>query len=166
MGKTTLKHTCQDAENFERAILDPIIPIIAPYSEMSLNEKYFLNGMIRQIKPKKILEVGVSAGGSSAIILNAIKDMPETKVYSVDYFSFYYKNPKQRCGFVVDFFPQLTDKWNLLTGNDISYFIEDIGAEIDFVLLDTAHIHPWETLNFLTILPFLSKKKGGVDCTS
>ena len=43
-------------------------------NEMSYLERCFLNGIIRQTKPKKILELGVSAGGSSAIILNAIKD--------------------------------------------------------------------------------------------
>ena len=39
------------------------------------NEPYFLNGIIRKFKPKKCLEIGVSKGGSSVIILNAIKDI-------------------------------------------------------------------------------------------
>ena len=29
------------------------------------------------------------------------------------------------------------------------------GGGIDFLILDTAHIHPWETLNFLCVLPFM-----------
>ena len=38
-------------------------------------EPYFINGIIRKYKPKKCLEIGVAAGGSSIIILNAIKDI-------------------------------------------------------------------------------------------
>jgi predicted O-methyltransferase YrrM len=38
------------------------------------NQREFINGIIRKIKPKKILELGVAFGGSSIIILNAIKD--------------------------------------------------------------------------------------------
>ena len=32
-----------------------------------------------------------------------------------------------------------------------------IGGDIDLVLLDTVHTHPWETLNFLCVLPFMKK---------
>ena len=34
-------------------------------------------------------------------------------------------------------------------------YVEKIGGDIDFVLLDTVHVHPWETLNFLCVLPFM-----------
>ena len=39
------------------------------------NQKEFLNRVIRKYKPKKIVEIGVSIGGSSIIILNAIIDI-------------------------------------------------------------------------------------------
>ena len=57
---------------------------IQPFIEQSWNEEKFLNGIIRRIKPKKILEVGVYHGGSSVIILNAIDDMRESKFYSIE----------------------------------------------------------------------------------
>ena len=50
-------------ENIEKSCLDKIMKSVEPYSEMSLNERYFLNGMIRSLKPQKVLEVGVSSGG-------------------------------------------------------------------------------------------------------
>ena len=37
------------------------------------NQREFLNGIVRKFKPKKILEIGVAEGGSSIVILNAIK---------------------------------------------------------------------------------------------
>ena len=33
--------------------------------------------------------------------------------------------------------------------------MEELNQKFDFVVLDTAHLHPVETLNFLTILPYL-----------
>lgn len=153
----TFTSRLKNIEFFDRNILDDsLMGKVVQYSEMSKTERYFLNGMIRHIKPKKILEVGVSAGGSSAIILNAIKDMPESILYSVDYSKHWYRNKNKNTGFIInECFPELADKWHLLAGNDVSFVIEDIGADIDFVLLDTVHIHPWETLNFVCVLPFL-----------
>ena len=37
-------------------------------------DRKFLNGLVRKFKPKKLLELGVARGGSSIVLLNAIKD--------------------------------------------------------------------------------------------
>ena len=140
-------------ENFERERLSPIIADIEDYSLMSNEEKYFVNGAIRYLKPQKILEVGVYFGGGSAVILNAISDIDGAVLHSVDYRE---AQKGKATGFVVDeFFPKLNHKWRAYKGGDVSRFIEDIGSEIDLLVLDTAHIHPWETLNFLCVLPFM-----------
>ena len=125
---------------------------------MSRNERYFLNGIIRALKPRKILEVGVANGGGTAIILNAISDIEGAKLYSVDYTEKSYRYPNKPSGFLVEEkFPHLMDKWQMFRGGDISCFIEEIGGDIDLLMLDTVHTHPWETLNFLCILPFMKK---------
>lgn len=126
---------------------------------MEHNAKYFLNGIIRYFKPSKILEVGIAEGGGSAIILNAIKDFPSSQLISVDYCEKLYKGSTDKLsGFLVDEqFAHLKDKWTVYRGGDISHFIERIGGDIDLLVLDTAHIHPWETLNFLCILPFMKR---------
>ncbi len=145
-------------EEFERERLDPIYDTVAPYSEMKKNERYFLNGIIRAMKPKKILEVGVSSGGGSAIILNAIRDIDGAELYSVDYTEKSYRYPDKPSGFLVEEkFQALMDKWHIFRGGDVSRFLEEIGGDIDFLMLDTVHAHPWETLNFLCILPFMKK---------
>lgn len=145
-------------EDFERDRLDSIYDTIAPYSEMARNARYFLNGIIRYLKPKKLLEAGVSHGGSSAIILNAIRDIDGAKLYSVDYSEMAYKNKSKLSGWLVDEqFPELKDKWQIYRGGDVSCFIEDIGGDIDLFMLDTVHDHPWETLNFLCALPFMKR---------
>ena len=143
-------------EDFERERLDPIYDTVAPYSEMKKNERYFLSGIIRAMKPKKILEVGVANGGGSAIILSAIRDIDGAELYSVDYTENSYRYPDKPSGFLVDEkFPELKDKWRIFRGGDVSRYIEEIGGDIDFLMLDTVHTHPWETLNFLCVLPFM-----------
>ena len=137
--------------------MDEIYDIVAPRSEMQRNERYFLNGIVRYLKPAKILEVGVASGGGSSIILNAIRDLPSSQLISVDYCEKYYGgNTDKLSGWLVDEqFPQLKGKWTIYRGGDISRYIERVGGDIDLLVLDTAHIHPWETLNFLCVLPFM-----------
>ena len=143
-------------EEFDHERLDEIYDVVKLYSDMQRNERYFLNGMIRYLKPAKILEVGVSHGGGSAIILNAIRDLP-SRLISVDYCEKYYGGGTDKLsGYIVDEkFSHLKDKWTIYRGGDISRFIERVGGDIDLLVLDTAHIHPWETLNFLCVLPFM-----------
>lgn len=150
-------------EDFEREKLDPVYEIIAPYSEMDKEQRYFLNGMIRFLKPRKILEAGVSSGGGSALILNAISDIDGAKLYSEDYLEKTYRYPDKPSGFLVDEkFSELKHKWQIYRGGDVSRYIESIGGDIDMLVLDTMHIHPWETLNFLCIMPFMKKESWTV----
>ncbi|MEI0487426.1 class I SAM-dependent methyltransferase [Brachyspira intermedia] len=145
-------------ENYDNEILKNIDNKISEYSEMSINQREFFNGIIRQLKPKKILEVGVSAGASAALILNAIKDMPESHLYSIDYLDKWYRDPEKDVGFVVkDYFKDLQDKWTLYTGGVSAKFIDEIGGDIDLCLLDTMHCSPGEFLDFLMVFPYLKK---------
>ena len=147
-------------EDFEPEILQGIAEAIKPYSEMEEHEKFFLNGLVRYYKPMKILELGVSSGGGSAIILNALQDTEGAELFSVDYKQEAYRYPSKPTGFLVmEEFAELSDKWNLLTGCDVSSVIEEkIGDKIDMLILDTRHIHPWESLNFLCAFPFMKQE--------
>ena len=51
---------------------------------MSPNQYFFINGIIRKHRPQNCLEVGVAEGGSSILILNAIKDIKNSKLVSLD----------------------------------------------------------------------------------
>ena len=152
-------------EKFENEVLNQINDILdikitksKLTSEMTYLERYFLNGIVRQTKPKKILELGVSAGGSSAIILNAIKDFDNAKLYSVDYNKKWYRDNSKDVGFIIDEkFSNLKNKWKLYTGGTAAKFMDEIGDEIDLCLIDTMHINPGEFLDFLIVLPYLKK---------
>ena len=146
-------------ESFENNILFPIQKKLEGFIETSNEEQGFLNGIIRKIKPKKIVEIGVAYGGTSTIILNAIKDIKEAKLISIDINKHVYKNHSLETGFIVNKkFPELSEKWELYTGGLTSEFIEKIGDEIDLVYIDTVHSTPGEMLNWLEILPFLKEE--------
>ena len=65
----------ENIEELDANILLSIYNKLKRFIEMSLDEAKFLNGIVRKYKPKKIVEIGVSLGGTSALILNAIKDL-------------------------------------------------------------------------------------------
>lgn len=151
-------------ENFDNDILDEINSILDEdtpgnkLSEMTYLERKFLNGIIRLTKPKKILEVGVAAGGSSSIILNAVKDMENSILYSIDYNKKFYRDKNKDSGFIVkEKFPHLVKNHKLYTGGVSAKFMDEIGGNIDLCLLDTMHSNPGEFLDFLMILPYVKK---------
>lgn len=147
----------QRPEDYEQEYLDKIINKLSD-AELSLTDKKFINGMIRKYKPKKILEVGVSGGGSSAIILNAIQNIENSHLYSIDKLIYAYKRKEKETGWIVkEKFSNLMMKWTLYTGGITANYIEKIGGDIDLVFIDTVHSAPGEWLDILQIMPFLKK---------
>jgi predicted O-methyltransferase YrrM len=131
---------------------------IMNYSSWQLeNEQpYFINGIVRKHKPKKCLEIGVAKGGSSIIILNAIKDIKNSCLISLDLNTELYYDDKLKTGdSVFKYFPELTGKWKLYTGEQSHKFLDKLKLKFDFLLLDTAHLSPGELINIIEVLPFL-----------
>jgi hypothetical protein len=95
-------------------------------SETSNEEREFLNALILRNKPQKLLEIGVSQGGTSIVMLNAIKDFANAKLYSIDLYTNWYKNVELKTGYFVDRYPQLKNKWNLYTGGLALKFMDEI----------------------------------------
>ena len=81
--------------------------------ELRGNEPYFINGIIWKYKPRKCLEIGVSRGGFSILILNAIKDIKNSFLISLDINKKFYKNQSLDVGFKTKEFPELLNKWKL-----------------------------------------------------
>lgn len=133
--------------------------------EMSYKDRAFLNGIIRKTKPKTIVEIGLAAGGSSCVILNAIRDLDGAKLYSFDYNTIWYncgREDGKKTGFLVEkIVPELALKWELYTGGVPCKYFDKIPSEgVDICFIDTVHSNPGEHLNILEILPFM--KKNGI----
>ena len=132
---------------------------IKDYVELTIDEQKFFHSLLRTFKPKKIVEIGVSSGGSAILILNAIKDIEGAKLFSIDKSIYWYRNRFKKTGYLVkEKFPELMDKWTLYTGGLTAEFIETIGDGIDFVFIDTVHYTPGEMLDWLMVLPFLKNE--------
>lgn len=92
------------------------------------------------------------------MILNAIKDIPDSSLISLDLNTqLYYDNSKKTGYRVNQYFPELTKNWKLLTGQLPHKFLVKLNMKFDFVFLDTAHSAPGEILNFIELLPFLNE---------
>ena len=91
------------------------------------------------------------------MILNAIKDISNSSLISLDKNTQVYNNQFKKTGYRVNqYFPDLTKKWKLFTGQQPHKFLIELNMKFDFVFLDTAHTAPGEILNFIELLPFLN----------
>lgn len=129
--------------------------------EMSREEHGFLCGIIRLCNPKKILEIGVAEGGTTAVIMTALNKLKlSSEVISVDINKNLYCNSQLETGYVYKLLQKTIEgnsSHKFLFGHTVARWLEHIGGNIDFVIIDTTHILPGELLDFLAIYPFLSK---------
>lgn len=127
-------------------------------SEMSEGERKFVNGLIQYYQPENVLELGVSAGGGTICLLNALQNLPRGVLYSIDNSVKYNWNSKVSTGYCAKLkYSELLDKsWHLMLGQDPSAVMEKLDCKFDFCVIDTSHLHPTETLNFISVLPFLN----------
>ena len=126
--------------------------------EMSREQHGILCGLLRDIKPKKILEIGVAEGGTTSVIMRCLSEMQlNSEVYSVDISEILYYNKLLKTGYIYDEMNndlKYSANHTFLLGDTIASYIEKIGAGIDFVILDAMHTLPGEILDFLTVFPF------------
>ena len=145
-----------ESEAFNDLSADPnMMTSLMPEAEREIIYK-----TIKYCKPLNILELGVAMGAGSLLILDAIKDMPNARLTSVDIEKQYVNDRQYEVGYAAIHSSRVNhDQWRLFCGHDVSEVLnsEECCGKYDFVVIDTAHIHPIESLNFLTILPFLDE---------
>ena len=144
-----------DYSNFERNIITEEMFQKSGWS-LTNEEAYFINGIIRKHKPKKCLEIGVRKGGTSILILNAIKDIKGSSLISIDINNKLPEDSSKKIGYKVSkYFPSLTQNWQLYTGDMPHKYLDKINKKFNFVIIDTSHVMPGEILNIIEIMPFL-----------
>lgn len=136
-------------------------------SEMTVSELAFLCGLIRDYKPKKIVEVGVAAGGTTVVMLNCLHELRiNCDIYSIDISEQYYRDlgenrnsVTRKTGFLVDEMEEYDKeiiRHSFLTGKLLPERLDEIGDGIDFLILDTTHFMPGEVLDFIAAFPYLT----------
>jgi predicted O-methyltransferase YrrM len=132
--------------------------------EMSDFESGFLSGLIKTFRPTKIVEIGIAAGGTTAIILDSLEAYSNSnyELYSLDLNNNFYKDVSKKTGFLALQYtekkPLLKGVHHLITGKYAPESIDIIGDQIDFIIIDTVHTLPGEILDFLAFYPYLSNQ--------
>lgn len=129
--------------------------------EMTKNHHGFLCGLIKEKRPRKLLEVGVAGGGTTAVVMHCLDSLDlDSTMYSVDLSERYYRDQAKRTGWELtdlkSFLPNIV-KHEFKLGCILPQVIDEIGHNIDFVILDTAHSVPGEILDFICVLPYLTE---------
>lgn len=145
---------------FEKAYLDSNKNDMknVEYSLMSEDDHSFLCGLIEQHKPRRILEIGVYAGGSTVAMLDWLNQLGlnDSEIYSVDLGTSNLYGPT---GFMIEELGgQERERCHLFTGTYIAEVVEKFKCKFDFAVIDTVHLLPGELLDFLACYPFLTEE--------
>tara|TARA_R110000787_G_scaffold90043_3_gene190479 strand:+ start:863 stop:1720 length:858 start_codon:yes stop_codon:yes gene_type:complete len=120
----------------------------------------FLTGFLSHVRPRKVVEIGVASGWSSALMLHALKEIHGSDPYTlhaIDLLHDFYLKPEYKAGALVgEVVPDLEPNYNLLTGRIALEAMKDVGP-VDFAFIDAHHFHPWAALDFLALLPYITK---------
>lgn len=122
--------------------------------EMTNDEIWFVKNFIKKYNPKKIVEIGISAGGNTVNLLKW-KDK-EAQLFSVDISTEWYRDNTKLSGFMADDLV-VKDNWKLFRGYDYLDVYKEIGDGIDFIIIDTVHAMPGEFFSFISALPQLKE---------
>lgn len=124
---------------------------------MTRDDLAFLVGVLDEAKPEKVLEMGVAAGATTALILDVLdKQGQNAFLHSMDLSDRYFQDQTKATGYLVDeIHPELKDRWRLHTGAPIPRLIDAIGGGVDLLILDTVHSLPGELIDFPVVLPYL-----------
>lgn len=118
----------------------------------------FFAGLVMAVKPHKIVEVGVASGWGSVMLLKALETVGVTdhQYIGVDIAERFFYDENYATGQAVgEVVPTLASNYRLLTGRSIAEVAQELGGGIDFAFIDAHHMHPWATLDLLSLLPFL-----------
>ncbi|MDH4063493.1 MAG: class I SAM-dependent methyltransferase [Acidobacteriota bacterium] len=115
----------------------------------------FLLQMIAIEQPRRIVELGVASGVSSAVILYALDTLPDIPggrwLHSCDIQPTCYFDPAYATGDAVrSMYPHPRSRWVLDTDLDARRLSQAAaGRDVDLTFIDANHCHPWPLLDLL-----------------
>ena len=133
--------------------------------EMDEFDSAFICSLLEEFKPKKIVEIGVAAGGTTGIVLKKLETRSDDiQMYSCDISKRYYRGKEidgsiPETGFLAAKIREDSRVHHrFILGEYYPAVANSIGTDIDFVILDTVHSLPGELLDLLAIMPFLAER--------
>jgi hypothetical protein len=118
----------------------------------------FLAGLVTFANATRVVEIGVASGWSSAVLLKALSSLSGDRALTgIDLSPEYYLDKSIPTGRAVsDTVPALAGNYRLLTGRLAFEVMPEVG-KVDFAFIDGHHMHPWATLDMLSVLPFIER---------
>lgn len=155
-------------EQFSHAHVDrvgrPIVEALWPrqpawaVASISTMDAAFFAGLIVEIKPAKLVEIGVASGWGSCVLLEALRSagLYDSHLHGIDIAERFFYDAGYATGQCVpDVLPDLLPRYHLATNVTAARQLPGIGGDIDFVFIDAHHMHPWATLDLLSVIPFV-----------
>jgi predicted O-methyltransferase YrrM len=118
-----------------------------------------LIGLTKLLQPKKVVEIGVASGWSGLLFISALLDNKRDAEYiGIDYSpKFYLDNTRETGSVIAELLPDTGNVGKrLLLGKTAVDFLDEVGNGVDLAFIDGDHMHPWATIDLLTLLPVLS----------
>lgn len=129
-------------------------------ASISIRDAAHFAGLIAAVKPNKIIEVGVASGWGSVVLMEGMRAAGHTdfEYFGIDISSrFFLDNAFATGAAVPKVAPEFGSRYHLITGKPVSQVIDEVGPGIDFGFIDADHMHPWATLDLLSIMPYMSE---------
>lgn len=142
-----------------RKLISEQLPELPSKIKMYEPDSAFLCGLLKKFKPKKILEVGIANGGTTAVIIQCMHTLGiPFEIHCVDILEKGFSGSDREIGYLGKEAARLLhfDNYHFWSGVCLPQVIDKIGGDIDFLILDTIHKLPGETLDFLAAYPYLS----------
>lgn len=129
-------------------------------ASISEQDAAFFSGLVQSIKPQKVLEIGVASGWGSVVLLESCREFSNEnfEYVGIDIASRFFYDADFATGQAVEeISPDLLPIYRLITEKSAGQAMLDVDDGIDFAFIDAHHMHPWATLDMLSILPFMKK---------
>ena len=129
---------------------------------ISAHDAMFLYDLVRAVRPDRVIEVGVAAGGSTALLLLALADAGialegQPVLHSFELHPFCYFDRTRPVGSAVaEMVPELAHGVKLHVRGTAAAAAAALRAHpVSLALIDADHRHPCPTADLLTLLPAL-----------
>jgi len=121
----------------------------------------FLDGLIRELRPDQVYEVGVASGASSALILNSMAAYADPScawLHSYDIATHCYFDATHAVGDATrEMVPALLKQWKLnVRSTALDVPREKPAQTKSLYFIDACHSHPWPALDLVALLPGLA----------
>ena len=128
------------------------------YGSISSLEAGFIQDVILETKPERVLEVGTASGLSTGFIAKFMSCLGLGELVSVDLDTHFWFDRTKPTGFLAEEIYAGNDiKISIFRGKDSTHLPETYeNNKFDLAFIDANHQHPWPVLDMISVLPVLT----------